>query len=93
VVEARRLAEARHRMRDGHYDLAILDLQLDDGCGSDLVPELRAHAPHTRLLLLSGQDSAPHTADLMLPKTTDPADLLAHIDELLRPGAMARRNA
>jgi DNA-binding NarL/FixJ family response regulator len=83
VVEARRLSEARHRMRDRHYDLAILDLQLEDGCGSDLIPELREHAPRTRLLLLSGNEEQHHAADLMLPKSVDPAELLRRIDELL----------
>jgi DNA-binding response OmpR family regulator len=91
VVEARRVAEARHRMRDGDYDLAILDLQLEDGCGSELIPELRAHAPGTRLLLLSGREPEAHGADLMLAKNTDPAELLARIDELLRSEAMGRR--
>lgn len=83
VVEARRISEARHRMRDRHYDLAILDLQLEDGCGSDLIPELREHAPRMRLLVLSGNAAQPHTADLMLPKSVDPAELLRRIDELL----------
>ena len=93
VVEARRLAEARHRMREGHFDLAILDLQLEDGSGSDLIPELRQHAPNTRLLLLSGQDAKPHNADLMLPKSIDPAELLERIDELVRPGSATPRTA
>ena len=83
VVEARRLSEARHRMHDRHYDLAILDLQLEDGCGSELIPELRQHAPRTRLLLLSGNEQHDHAADLMLPKSVDPAELLRRIDELL----------
>lgn len=83
VVEARRLSEARHRIRDRHYDLAILDLQLEDGSGSELIPELREHAPHTRLLLLSGNEAHDHAADLMLPKSVDPAELLRRIDELL----------
>ena len=84
VVEVRRLAEARHRIHDGHYDLAILDLQLDDGSGSELIPEIRAHAPRTRLLLLSGQEPTSHNADLMLPKSIDPDELLRQVDELIR---------
>jgi DNA-binding response OmpR family regulator len=83
VVEARRLSEARHRMRDRHYDLAILDLHLEDGRGSDLIPELREHAPSTRLLLLSGNEETAHAADLMLPKSVAPEELLRRIDELL----------
>ena len=84
VVEVRRLSEARHRMHDGHYDLAILDLQLEDGCGTELIPELRKHAPRTRLLVLSGEDAKAHGADLVLPKSLDPEELLRRIDELLR---------
>ena len=83
VVEARHLSEARYRMRDRHYDLAILDLHLEDGRGSDLIPELRRHAPRTRLLLLSGNEETTHAADLMLPKSVAPEELLRRIDELL----------
>jgi len=85
VIEARRLSEARHRIRDGRYDLAILDLHLDDGRGSDLIPELRAHAPRTRLVLLSADDIAVAGADLVLSKTLDCAELLRRIEELTAP--------
>lgn len=83
VVEARRLPEARHRMREGRYDLAILDLQLEDGRGSDLIPELRVHAPRTPLLLLSGDASSAHGADLVLSKLIEPDDLLRQIQALI----------
>jgi DNA-binding response OmpR family regulator len=85
VVEARRLAEARHRIRDGRYDLAILDLHLDDGHGSELIPELRAHAPKTRLVLLSGEDTQVPEADLVLSKTLETGELLRRIGELAAP--------
>lgn len=84
VVEVRRLSEARHRMHDGHYDLAILDVQLEDGSGTDLIPELRQHAPRTRLLLLSGDVTKAFGADAILSKSLDPAELLRRIDELAR---------
>jgi DNA-binding response OmpR family regulator len=85
VVEVRRLADARHRMRDGRYDLVILDLQLEDGCGAELIPELRQHAPGARLLLLSGADvQEHHAADLMLSKSVEAEELLGRIDELVR---------
>jgi len=83
VVEARQLSEARYRMCDRHYDLAILDLNLEDGRGSDLIPELRARSPSTRLLVLSGNEERVHAADLMLPKSIKPEELLRRIDELL----------
>jgi DNA-binding response OmpR family regulator len=83
VVEARRLADARHRMREGRFDVAILDLRLADGRGTDLIPELREHAPSTRLLLLSGDGASVAGADLQLPKSVDPEDLLRHIRALV----------
>ena len=84
VVEARRLAEARPHVHAGHFDLAILDLNLEDGRGSDLIPELREHAPKTRLLVLSGEASKTLDADLVLLKSIDPHELLRQIEDLLR---------
>jgi DNA-binding NarL/FixJ family response regulator len=82
VVEARRLSEARHRLREGHYDVAILDAQLDDGHGGDLIPDLRAHTPSTRLVLLSSDEHPSSQADLVLSKRLDTDELLRRIGEL-----------
>lgn len=83
VIEARRLADARHRMREGKFDAAILDLRLEDGRGTDLIPELRKHAPATKLLLLSGDTTGAHGADAVLPKSIDIEDLLREIATLI----------
>jgi DNA-binding response OmpR family regulator len=84
VVEARRLSEARHRIHEGRYDLAILDLQLEDGAGPDLIPELRKAAKETRLLVLSGEPGVVADADLVLDKSLDTGELLRRIDELVK---------
>jgi CheY-like chemotaxis protein len=39
-VEARSLAEARERLREGGLDAALIDVRLPDGDGLDLVREL-----------------------------------------------------
>jgi CheY-like chemotaxis protein len=39
-VEARSLAEARERLREGRLDAALIDVRLPDGDGLDLVREL-----------------------------------------------------
>ncbi len=87
VVEARRLSEARHRMRAGHYDVAVLDVQLEDGHGHELIGDLRAHAPKTRIVLLSAdaQDAGARGADLALSKLLEPGEIVAAIGALARP--------
>jgi DNA-binding response OmpR family regulator len=84
VVEARRLSEARHRIHEGRFDLAILDLQLEDGAGPDLIPEIRKAAKETRLLVLSGETGVVADADLVLDKALDTGELLRRIDELVK---------
>ncbi len=84
VVEARRLSEARHRMHDGVYAVAVLDLQLEDGHGSDLIPELRKHARGTRLILLSADEIVASEADVVLSKSLDPDELVRRIAEIAR---------
>lgn len=81
VIEARHLSEARTLLHRGAYDLAVLDLQLDDGLGSDLIPDLRAHAPAAHVVLLTSDPAAASSsgADLVLSKQLDPADLIARL--------------
>lgn len=87
VVEARRLSEARHRMRAGTYDVAVLDMQLEDGHGHELIGELREHVPGVRIVLLSAdaQDAAARGADLALSKLQEPGDIVKAIGGLARP--------
>jgi DNA-binding NarL/FixJ family response regulator len=51
VAQAGSLAEAR-RMLEG-IDLAVVDLDLPDGDGAELVGELRAANPHSMVLILT----------------------------------------
>lgn len=37
-------------------DLVLLDLTLKDGCGMDLIPEIHACSPDSRILVMSLQD-------------------------------------
>jgi DNA-binding NarL/FixJ family response regulator len=52
VGEAGTLVEAQS-MLDG-IDVALLDLDLPDGNGSSLIPEIRSRNPHAAVLLLTG---------------------------------------
>lgn len=51
VGQAGSLAEA-HRMLEG-VDLAVVDLNLPDGDGTELISELRAANPHSMVLILT----------------------------------------
>lgn len=55
VCDASSSAEARAKVgSDGPFDVVLLDQQLGDGLGTDLVPELRERMPAAKLLLISG---------------------------------------
>jgi DNA-binding response OmpR family regulator len=63
-LEAPTLTDARRQLRGGEVAIALLDLQLPDGDGLDLLGELRGLDgpdpgldPHLPVLVLSGRDS------------------------------------
>ncbi|MDD5388604.1 MAG: response regulator [Gallionellaceae bacterium] len=58
-VPARNLAEARERLREGRYSVVMLDLELPDGSGWELMSALRAVTPMPRVIILSGSEAAP----------------------------------
>lgn len=53
VVHAASVAAARSAVRDGHFDLALLDVGLPDGSGFDVARLLREHEPSTALVFLT----------------------------------------
>jgi len=61
------------------FDLVMLDLTLPDGDGTSVIPAVRAHAPQTRVLLVSGggeTDAAALGADGFLAKPFTKSSLL-----------------
>lgn len=54
VTLAGSLAEARGRMFNNRFDVAILDYFLRGECGCDLIPILRERYPGVRVVILSG---------------------------------------
>ena len=97
-IEAPTLAHARRLIRGGEFAVAVLDLQLPDGDGFDLLAELRGLGgadsgldPHLPVLILSGRGSEiervrglSRGADDYLPKPFGYAELKARIAALLR---------
>lgn len=65
VRQAATLTQARAMLED--VDVALLDLGLPDGCGADLIPELRAVNASVRVLVLTA--------------TPDPAELARAVEQ------------
>ena len=82
-VEAGSLAEARKLLRNVKFDAAIVDLDLPDGDGMEIVREIRYRNPGVALLTFSHGNPAHHAAatsmgkDQSLSKETPIADILA----------------
>src|SRR2546428_12320928 len=62
VDEAGTLEQARAKLREA-YDIVLLDVWLPDGTGLDLLAEIRASAPETAVIVMSG----PATIDVAGP--------------------------
>ena len=83
VTTAGSLAEAREKMATLDPEFAVLDLRLGDGNGLDLVRELRASCPETRIVILTGYGNLATAVAAVkegaidyLAKPVDPEDLI-----------------
>ncbi len=85
VSAAGSVAEGRALLASTVGDVVILDLELGDGHGTELMADVRARLPRAVLVVLSGGDpqALPETADLLLLKTLDPTSLLQKLERAL----------
>jgi two-component system, OmpR family, response regulator len=93
----RTVVDGSNAMRAYSYELVILDRQLPDGDGLELVQEAKAGNLQLRYLILSTKsDSSARAfgltagADDYLPKPFDPDELLARVRALLRRSKVAQ---
>ncbi len=59
VELARTSAEARERLKGSRFDVALVDIQLDDGDGYRLCRDIREGSPETDVILITGSHSEP----------------------------------
>ena len=88
VVQAGSLAEAREAF-GGRPDVAVVDLNLPDGDGGELVGELRRASPGTAVLVLSATVGIGHPdetravgADAVLAKVESPPIIAEEVRSL-----------
>jgi DNA-binding NtrC family response regulator len=81
VIEAESLAEARKQLKALPFALAVLDVELADGQGPELIAELvRAH-PGIAVAILSGNDAATYPgAHVSLVKAMPTQELLNQLE-------------
>ena len=84
---AHSLMEARERLRSGWFDGVFLDVNLPDGRGYELIPELKTIYPHVRVIVISAMDQERNSAmnagaDLFLPKPLDLRTILGSLKDL-----------
>lgn len=87
-VVCHRISDARVRLAQETFDVILLDIALPDGMGWELLPDIRLHQPHARVVILSGTDVSERDrkrVEAVLTKsrlTTD--ELLRAIDSRLQ---------
>ncbi len=88
---------ARTAVRDGAHDVILLDRQLPDGDGIDLIRHLRAHNSQVPVIVITARGSLPeriggldHGADDYITKPFAIDELLARIRAVLRRPAERR---
>jgi DNA-binding NtrC family response regulator len=92
VVEAESAAAALKAFEASPFDLAIVDVFLQDACGFDVISRMRDVVPDLPVVVISGmttmRDAVPQSAELSnvvcLQKPFRPNDLTAAIDEARR---------
>ena len=89
VAQAGSLEEARGRIAQAGCDVAVLDMGLPDGVGSDLIAVLRETCPGSAVLILSASLDAASLArveeagaDEVMDKFDDPAEVVRTIRRL-----------
>lgn len=89
--------EAVERMAERPYALAIIDVNLPNGSGMELVPRLKASSPHSDVILVTGDASIGSAIEAVrqgvfayVQKPFDPEDLLALVERALAQVSLRR---
>jgi DNA-binding NarL/FixJ family response regulator len=95
VVEAGSLAEGRRAVRQVEADIALVDLDLPDGSGVDLIRDLRTVNPEAQAVLLTASgdrnlhaEAVAAGASGVLSKTIGSAEIIAAIRRLFAGDAL-----
>jgi len=96
--EAGSLAVARGMLRQPAPDLVLIDLQLPDGNGLDLIPEIRKSWPDTTVIVMTGHGSVENAVEAMrrgahnfVQKPMHPDELSLILRQTMKTSRLVRR--
>jgi DNA-binding NarL/FixJ family response regulator len=91
VGEAATGQQALDKLRTGPWDLLILDINMPERSGLDILKHVRAGFPHTRILIMSGFPERQYAMNVLragasgyLPKDSDPGEMLKAVHSILQ---------
>lgn len=83
------IREANEKIRHNRYDLFILDLNLPDGNGFDLIPSIRMNNTDARIVIISAHDGTielkqarKFNVDLFVRKPFSRKQILEAVDQI-----------
>ncbi len=98
VKEASSAAETLKAVGDNTYDIILLDISFPDGSGLDVLRQIRAQSPQTRVLMLSmypqeqyAQRALRLGASGYLTKDSAPGELIIAIQQVIAGGKYITR--
>jgi len=83
VVQAGTAADAEARIAEDSPEFAVLDLRVPDGYGLDLIAQLKAADPNTRIVVLTGYGSIATAVDAVRRGAAHYLTKPAEVDEIL----------
>ena len=83
VVQAGTAADAEALIAEDAPEFAVLDLRVPDGYGLDLIAQLKAADPNTRIVVLTGYGSIATAMDAVRRGATHYLTKPAEVDEIL----------
>ncbi|MDX8392640.1 MAG: sigma-54 dependent transcriptional regulator [Mariprofundaceae bacterium] len=91
VTSCANAMDAKDAVRNGKFDVALLDIRLPDGDGLELLRDFRSADPNMGVIMMTGYaevdtavDAVRLGADDFLKKPFDMDEMLVRIDELLK---------
>ncbi len=86
VASASRGKEAKEKLCNNHFDVALIDFSLSDMEGTELFPLIEQASPKTLRILISGKVDVGNIAgaDVFVAKPIEPSRLLSIIDTKLK---------
>ncbi|MDE2367004.1 MAG: response regulator transcription factor [Betaproteobacteria bacterium] len=91
IGEAERGADAMRHVRDGRWDVVVLDISLPDRNGIEILKQIKKESPNIRVLMLSMHDEGLYAiralkagASGYITKQSAPGELMAAIHQVAR---------